>query len=104
MSCKAEYRLYDADGKWLAGNTIHMPDPLDWMPIEVKAHWFRFMGQGPAGTKYVLLSSQGEQRLLADVTLNPLDFRAYKERLEQSYGEIDKYIDENGISRQPRNQ
>lgn len=102
--CKADIKFYDAEGRWIITRSIHMPDELDWMPIAVKAHWVRWMGQGPANTKYALLSSQGEQRLLSDMTLNPLDFKAYKERLENSYGEIDRFIEEGGYSRKPANQ
>lgn len=104
MSCKGEYKLYDANGRWIIGGSIHLPDQLDWMSIDVKAHWFCWMGQGSEKTHYVLLSSQGEQRLIKDVSLKPLDYKTYKERLENSYGEIDRFIDEGGYSREPRNQ
>lgn len=96
--------IYDADGGHVRGLVLTLPDMLDWMDIDVKAHWFKFMGQGPETAKYALLKSQGQQRLLADISLSPLDYQQYKERLEQSYGEIDRFIEEGGYSREPRNQ
>lgn len=103
-STNARYRQYDEEGKSLSGGQIFLPDYLDWMPIEVKAFWFRYMGQGHADTKYVLFESQGEQRLLIDVTLNPLTHTEYKEKANGAEREVQQFIDEGGYSRVPRNQ
>lgn len=103
-SCKAQYRLYDADGRLVGAGDIYLPGYLDWMSIDVKAHWFRYMGQGVDAAKFALLMSQGEQRLLIDVTLTPLDYKAYKEKEDGASAEIDRFIEEGGHSRIPRNQ
>lgn len=101
---RMSFWLFDGDGKPIRGGTVHGPDVLDWMDIDVKAHWFRFMGQGPETAKYAVLNSQGEQRLLTDLSLSPLDYKQYRERLEASHDEIDRFIQEGGYSRKPRNQ
>jgi hypothetical protein len=104
MGCKGQFKHYDADGRYIAGGDLHLPDELDWMQIEVKSHWFRYMGMGPREARYTLFSSQGEQRLLTGMALTPLDHKQYQERLDGSRNEVQKFIEEGGYSRVPRNQ
>ncbi len=104
MACMAVWKSYDRAGDPVGSGTVYLPESLDWMPIEVKAHWFRYMGQGPASSAFVLLSSQGEQKLLQQVTLRPLDATSYKEKKSGSEDEIQNFIEKGGYSRVPRNQ
>lgn len=97
-------RLYDVNGILVGGGQGYMPDSLDWMPIEAKAFWFRYMSMGDPRTEYALLESQGEQRLLTGVSLENLDHKSYKEKLNGSEAAVHDFIDREGISRTPRNQ
>jgi hypothetical protein len=103
-SCPITVKEYDADGQPVTSGDVHAPAWLDWMPIDVKVEWFKRLGRGDPRTKSVLLVSQGEQRLLTSVSLRPLDHREYKERLNELEDEIQRFIDEGGYSRKPRNQ
>lgn len=104
MGATYTYRAFDEEGESLGGLQGFLPGYLDWMPIEAKAEWFRFIGMGDPRTKYVLLESQGEQRLLFEVVLAPMKHTEYMEKERGAEKYIQQFIDERGISRTPRNQ
>ncbi len=104
MTVLAKYQCFKADGGRSDGGSLQMPEYLDWMPIAVKAEWFRFVGQGPDNAHYVLLESQGEQLLVIGVTLAQINWKTFKEKEREAADHIEKFIEEHGISRQPRNQ
>lgn len=95
------------DGGKLSGLGAYffMPTFLDWMPIEAKIFWFLDIGDGNPNATHMLFVSQGEQRL---VEINkPLRTLTHTERQEQENGSQERtsrWIDEQGLSRSPRNQ
>lgn len=103
-SCLMVSKEYDAEGRPVTSGQFHAPEWLDWMPMDVKTEWFKRLGRGNPQTTSVLLMSQGEQRLLTGVSLRPLDHREYKEKASGIENEIQRFIDEGGYSRKPRNQ
>lgn len=99
-----KFTAYTANGEPCGSGDIFLPRELDWMPIKLKGEWFRWVANGPTSAKYVLLSSQGEQLLLIDVTLSALDYRSFKEKTDGNSDKIEDLIKEGGYSRVPRNQ
>lgn len=104
MATLAQQISFNAEGKAVDSGTFYLPQYLDWMPIEVKAHWMRVMEKGHSDTKYLLLKSQGEQMLLTDVSLRRLTHAEYKEQVNGAEAKVQRFIEERGISRTPRNQ
>lgn len=98
------FTCFGPDGHQVSGGSLFLPDYLDWMQIEVKAQWFRQLGDGPKATTHVLLRSQGEQLLLSDITLNPLDKDVHQERYHGNRHKIEEFIEQGGFSRVRRNQ
>lgn len=87
------------------GSSFFLPHYLDWMPIEAKVFWFLAVGDGHPDATHLVFVSQGEHRLVKLDT--PLRNLNYKERQEQEHGleqRTQDWIDEQGISRSPRNQ
>jgi hypothetical protein len=95
---------YGENGARITGNQLTLPDYLDWMDIEAKAEYFRIIGFGRPETRYVLLESQGQQILLIHPTLEQTSAKAYKEKTSGIQGKIERFIDQRGYSRTPRNQ
>ena len=83
---------------------MQMPEYLDWMPIEVKAEWFRFIGQGPDDTHYIVFVSQGQEILLDGVALAQIDHKTFLQKEASAEEHINRFIEEKGYSREPRNQ
>ena len=84
---------------------ISLPDYLDWLPIEVKVFWFFERGLGEPLAKWVLFKSQGEQMLFPIQTpLRQLKLKQLQENENGLEAKVNRYIDENGFSRTPRNQ
>lgn len=104
MSATYVYRAFDEDGKLVGGQQGFLPSYLDWMPIEAKAEWFRFIGMGDPRTKHVLLESQGEQRLLYNVDLAEMKHSDFKEKESDAEKHVQQFIDEQRLCRTPRNQ
>lgn len=104
MGTTYTYRAYDEDGKYVGGNQGFLPSYLDWMPIEAKVFWFKYIGMGPDTTKYALFESQGEQKLIRDISLKNLTYKQYKEISDGAERHVQEFIDSEGISRTPRNQ
>lgn len=105
MSAFAKFFHFDEDGKVVEAGTVTLPSYLDWMPIDPKAYWFLQRGYGSPQATHTLFESQGE-RLLLSVNKS-LSFFNHKEMKERENGieeRVQRYIDENGISRDPRNQ
>lgn len=97
---------FDKDGKPVGhGVQFFLPDYLDWMPIEVKIYWFIERGFGTPEAKWVLFSSQGEQRLIElNEPLQNMDLKELKDQENGLESKINEYIEREGISRTPRNQ
>ena len=105
MGCKASIHTYDAEGKPLGSHEIFLPEFLDWMPIQLKTEWIRFMGgPGHPDTNYALFKSQGEQLLVIGITLANLDHKSYLEKLDGSEKHCEEFARQHGIVRTPRNQ
>lgn len=104
MSATYVYRAFDDKGELVGGQQGFLPDYLDWMPIAAKEEWFRYIGMGDPRTKHVLLESQGEQRLLFNVSLANLKHDEYKEKESDAERHVQSFIDREGICRTPRNQ
>lgn len=96
---------WGGEGHFIGAQNLHLPDFLDWMPINVKMFWFRELGRGDPATRYVLFRSQGEQRLyVIDQPLRSYTFHEYQEKTSGLENTVQNWVDEQGISRQPRNQ
>lgn len=104
MTVLAKYAAYDSKGERCGGGSLQMPMYLDWFDIAVKAEWFKFIGQGPPETSQLVLVSQGQEKLISDVTLTHITYEVYKGRVEAAQAHINDFIDQGGYSREPRNQ
>lgn len=101
----AQIEEWDETGTFLGMQNLFLPEYLDWMPIAAKMFWFTTLGRGDPLTKYALFRSQGEQRLyVIDQPLRPLTYQEYKEISSGLESTVQSWIDEQGISRTPRNQ
>ena len=105
MSAFAKFFHFGEDGKIVDAGTVGLPLFLDWMPIEPKAHWFILRGYGPPEATHTLFESQGERVLLSvNKSLSLFNHMEMKERNDGIEERVNRYIEENGISRDPRNQ
>jgi hypothetical protein len=68
-----------------AGPTIALPDYLDRLDIQTKAHWFTLRGGGDPRAVSVLFNSQGQQYLISQLS-QPLRNLKYHELKEIENG------------------
>lgn len=104
MTVLAKFAAYTEEGKRCGGGSLQLPRFLDWFDIEVKAHYFGLIGQGPPDTHYLILESQGQEKLIAGITLTDITHAVYKERATLAEAQVNEFIDQGGYSREPRNQ
>jgi hypothetical protein len=98
------FRAFDKDGAFCEGGTVFLPAYLDWMPIQVKAEYFRLRGFGNPKIQDVLLESQGQSLLVRDVALSIVKWDLLQEKASGIESKISDFIRVHGYSRDPRNQ
>lgn len=104
MTCIAEFKHFDADGSFIEGGQLRLPDSLDWLDIRVKAHYYKLRGAGSPRTEFVLLGSQGQQHVIYKPNLEGLDYRQLEDKEHGIQSEIEDFIKRGGHSKVPRNQ
>lgn len=105
MSAFAKFIHFCEDGKVLEAGTVTLPSYLDWMPIAPKAFWFTDRGYGHPDATHTLFESQGERVLLSvNKSLSFMQHTELKERQNGIEERVNRFIEENGICRTPRNQ
>jgi len=106
MSATAVIRPFGQDGKPTSlGESLHLPDYLDWMPIELKVFWYLERGFGDPNATHLLFETQGEQLLVpVTQTLRKITYKEMKEQEDGIREAVERYAREQGISRVPRNQ
>lgn len=105
MGVFANISSFNEKGDLIDAGMVTLPDYLDWMPIAPKVFWFRDRGYGHPDATHVLFESQGERYLLSvNKSLSFLKHTEIKEREHGIEKRVQRYIEENGICRTPRNQ
>lgn len=105
MTAFAKFTHFDDAGTVIDAGTVGLPLYLDWMPIAPKAYWFAERGYGHPDATHTLFESQGERCLMSvNKPLSYLKSTELKERENGIEERVNRYIEENGICRTPRNQ
>jgi hypothetical protein len=109
MGCKLQWIAFDYLGLVIGCGESFLAGNLDWKSIEEKEQYVRYIGGYPKGTTHLLITSQGQQKLISgdmEVSTRPLDKAQYERKIEN----VEKYLEERcrelGIDRtiKPRNQ
>ena len=109
MGCKLQWISFDELGYTLGSGESFLADNLDWKSIEEKEQYIRYIGGYPKGTAHLLITSQGQQKLVTgdlEVSTMPLDKAQYERKIENVENYLEERCRELGIDRtiKPRNQ
>ena len=63
-----KFTAFDAGGYVLASGQKLMGSHMDWASIDEKELWLQHMGGLPENTAYCLISSQGDSKLVTEIT------------------------------------